>query len=80
MSTQHPIVATVTAIPCGKNHDGTPITARYRYELVREPEPFGKTAGRATSSLSGISEASKRHGLDRTGPLAIVWTDTIQPA
>lgn len=65
----------VTAIPCGHYSDGSPIR-RHAYELVREPEPFGD--GR--SRLWGKCRSSARHGLDQVSPLAVVWTDSIEPA
>lgn len=66
-------ISTVTAVPCGKRRDGSPI-ARKTFALVRAPEPFG--AGK--SRLWGKCLTSARHGLDRTAPLAVVWTDSIE--
>lgn len=65
--------STVTAVPCGKRRDGSPIP-RQEFAVVRAPEPFG--AG--TSRLWGKCPASARHGLDRIAPLAVVWTDSIE--
>lgn len=66
---------TITAIPCGHYADGSPIR-RHTYELVREPEPFGK----GTSRLWGVCQSNKRNGIHRIAPLAVVWTESIEPA
>lgn len=68
-------ISTVTAIPCGKLRDGSPLP-RAEFAIVRSPEPFG--AGK--SRLWGTCAASARHGLVRVAPLAVVWTDSIEQA
>lgn len=71
----------VTAIPCGQDAYGRPITARYTYLLVRDPEDLHvRPDGRAVSRLWGRCEASARHGLERVAPLGVVWTDSIMQA
>lgn len=74
---------TITAIPCGRDRSGEPITQRRTFRLVRDPEPFGDRDGRAQSRLWGEmprSRAPFAHTIKhiQVVPLAVVWTDTIE--
>lgn len=66
--------STITAVRCGTERSGEPITRSNTFELTRDPEPFGE----GMSRLWGVCVTSARHGLDEEAPLAVVRTASIR--
>lgn len=48
----------ITAIPCGKDHHGDPITRRYTYTIDRAPEDWGDNRARIFVQNSTFKDAN----------------------
>lgn len=72
----------ITAQPCGRDRHGNPIPM-HEYVICRDPEPFDPEPGDFTFAAWDGRHRSRlwgkdfSYGLDRTIPLAVVFTDTI---
>lgn len=49
---------TITAIPCGKDRHGNPITTRYTYLIDREPEDWSDNRARVFVQNKSFKDAN----------------------